>query len=94
MKNETHLVPIVYEEQEQNLVGYTGAGKASSQMHNGLLVTVTQKRLEAHVGDKTPTGGKNHDFLTKFSTGGHGVTNYELLTQVGKGGFSRVILTR
>ena len=32
--------------------------------------------------------------LRKFSTGGAGIADYELLTQVGKGGFSRVILVR
>lgn len=32
--------------------------------------------------------------LRKFGTGGPGIKNYELLTQVGKGGFSRVILAR
>ena len=32
--------------------------------------------------------------LRKFSTGGLGIRDYELLTQVGKGGFSRVILAR
>ena len=32
--------------------------------------------------------------LQNFSTGGPGIKNYELLSQVGKGGFSRVILAR
>ena len=34
------------------------------------------------------------EILLKFSTGGKGIDDYELLRQVGKGGFSRVILAR
>lgn len=44
--------------------------------------------------DEATLGGRNYNILRKFSTGGEGIKNYELLKQVGRGGFSRVILAR
>ena len=87
---ETHLVPIVYNEGPSELLdtriealGHQNVNSSQESRQEGTLM-MGQASLV----------GQYYDTLRKFSTGGEGVKNYELLRQVGRGGFSRVILAR